>query len=1096
MVCLECCFPLVTCMVSCNENAEDKRLPLAVRLQYQRKDYDKIQDLVEDAVRATGKLSRVLSWKKYFQLIYSFVSKFGSRDRGQDSESVEDIWRRVSVRVACGILDNFTFNEERDENFSAITKDIRGTLIPPLVKFLDLDGKQQVKAASNSKSTLTLKNRVIVATALVRFLKQLPKAMCDQQIPWLITGLSRACGDKDQEVRDQTRQTLVSVAVALGPEYFGFIISELRHCLSYDFKLHARGYVVNTLLNAVAESFPVGSIDYCLVNILEVLFDHLVGEAALLRAKWKDDDHNASGLRKMKEMSEDKAVTGFEYLAKLIDFETSIPVVIEQLEKLLSKCSSNKSFGKAERALEKMCVGFKNNSSATTHALLVFSVAVISKHKDSPSPNSDSEGDKRKQSSASSYREAQKQRTMMIEVPAAKVQRNLDVDKGFLGRWQGVGNDMRISETMAVFGLQNMNSVLRYRMEECTQLASAQVDYFTPVVELLSCCCCSKETKLSSSMRVLSLGLRNITAIVKLPKVAETIEKPMKKLAPRFANVAMATIATASGVELARVCFDTMSALMRNCTEFTVEKEHLTTLLFHVEKDIYDAERQVSAFPLLRSIMFRKFISPQVYDVMTRLMELMVQHENPAIRKQCSNALLQFLMDYPMKDNRRQQHLHFLVNNMRYEHPSGRLAVLELIRVIICKFPQSMLDANIEIVFLPVVQRLTAEEDQEVIKSLEEVLVQLLSRVSQEKFEKAVSFCLAWAQAGQKQSLQRASLFVLRAVLEFSSKLSNSQRSIKLQSMLKICAFIDEVLVNHIEQIQSIVEQASSGDERLDSSSLAWGLLHQSLLFLEQVIKSFWSEQLSDTLHGLLERTLSLSLFPHPWIRSTLHRTWTCWVEKDASSKQFKSEIAHYLMDQLRQEKQKLTGSTSISDWVSCLYAFSKEDPELIQLSTEQLCKFGKHSRENCDKASPLLYLEKVFNGGIPVICLTEKTLLQAAGLFQHLNVFDNSTKEISAEVKVLAEKVKNDLQSMVGKERLIELIHMCRMKKMEQKEHRKKQDALIALIDPEFHNKKKMYAQQKKRHLLKRKMEEIKLVRKGHAQEVAQRLAKRFKSK
>lgn len=96
------------------------------------------------------------------------------------------------------------------------------------------------------------------------------------------------------------------------------------------------------------------------------------------------------------------------------------------------------------------------------------------------------------------------------------------------------------------------------------------------------------------------------------------------------------------------------------------------------------------------------------------------------VRQLCSSTLLQFLLDYPLGAKRFQQHLHFLVANLAFEHESGRLAALDLLAVLSSKLPADMLAANAAVIFVPLVARLPADPSPKCRKEVAAALQSLI----------------------------------------------------------------------------------------------------------------------------------------------------------------------------------------------------------------------------------------------------------------------------------------------------------------------------------------------------------------------------------
>jgi len=79
---------------------------------------------------------------------------------------------------------------------------------------------------------------------------------------------------------------------------------------------------------------------------------------------------------------------------------------------------------------------------------------------------------------------------------------------------------------------------------------------------------------------------------------------------------------------------------------------------------------------------------------MDRVAKQMVQSQSLPAQQQCSLLLSRFLVTYPLGKRRLQQHLDFLIRNLSYAHPSGRLSVMTLLRSLLSDFPPELLSVH------------------------------------------------------------------------------------------------------------------------------------------------------------------------------------------------------------------------------------------------------------------------------------------------------------------------------------------------------------------------------------------------------------------
>lgn len=103
----------------------------------------------------------------------------------------------------------------------------------------------------------------------------------------------------------------------------------------------------------------------------------------------------------------------------------------------------------------------------------------------------------------------------------------------------------------------------------------------------------------------------------------------------------------------------------------------------------------------------------------------------------------------------------------RYEHASGREAVLEMLHTIIMKFPDTVLEEHAEALFLPLVVRLVNDQANHIRAMVGTVLKVLMNRVSARALQRLLDFSLTWYK-GDNSRLWRPSSQVRNSKLLFS----------------------------------------------------------------------------------------------------------------------------------------------------------------------------------------------------------------------------------------------------------------------------------------------------------------------------------------
>ena len=158
-----------------------------------------------------------------------------------------------------------------------------------------------------------------------------------------------------------------------------------------------------------------------------------------------------------------------------------------------------------------------------------------------------------------------------------------------------------------------------------------------------------------------------------------------------------------------------------------------------------DRVSAASTFALMRAVMARRPMIPEIYDVARNVAELVVRAPAVETRALCAKALVQFLLDYPLGERVMRGYLDRLAANLEYEHAAGRLSAARCVRDVVEKFPASAVEAHAMFFFVPLVARLGADEDAKCREAVGECLGALLRRVRDAGVaRKLLTLLVAW----------------------------------------------------------------------------------------------------------------------------------------------------------------------------------------------------------------------------------------------------------------------------------------------------------------------------------------------------------------
>jgi len=101
-------------------------------------------------------------------------------------------------------------------------------------------------------------------------------------------------------------------------------------------------------------------------------------------------------------------------------------------------------------------------------------------------------------------------------------------------------------------------------------------------------------------------------------------------------------------------------------------------------------------------IVARKFVVPEIYDLMEKVSEVAVTSQSPQVRE-LGRGVLQFLPDYPQGKGRLRNQMSFFAKNNSYIHESGRTSIMELLDAEITQFQANLVRQYADLLFVALV---------------------------------------------------------------------------------------------------------------------------------------------------------------------------------------------------------------------------------------------------------------------------------------------------------------------------------------------------------------------------------------------------------
>lgn len=348
--------------------------------------------LVTDAILATGRMARHLSWGAYYKLVQNYLKLSKAKNESE----------RIYIRTLVALLDNFHFpmdvvvdvptedvdNENDDEEANRDDIGTHATIPTPVA--LTAKNRAQISDAVNLRllpslishlethdATTDDNTRIPVSIGIVKVAMHLPAELREPQITRLLTILSQVLRSRSQETRDLARDALNRIAVTLGPSYLPLMLRELRAALLRGPQLHVLAYMTHAMLVYVtsgehAERFD--TLDTCVNDVAHVSAEVIFGQSG----KDVQAEDFKTTMREVRSSSS-KGLDSFAIMARYIT-PSKISSLLAPLRSIMQETESIKTMQLVEEVMKRIASGLNSNKHLVPPELIVLCNTLISQN--------------------------------------------------------------------------------------------------------------------------------------------------------------------------------------------------------------------------------------------------------------------------------------------------------------------------------------------------------------------------------------------------------------------------------------------------------------------------------------------------------------------------------------------------------------------------------------------------------------------------------------------------------------------------------------------------------------------------------------------
>ena len=153
---------------------------------------------------------------------------------------------------------------------------------------------------------------------------------------------------------------------------------------------------------------------------------------------------------------------------------------------------------------------------------------------------------------------------------------------------------------------------------------------------------------------------------------------------------------------------------------------------------------QVSTFQLVKAIIESRLVIPEIYDLVTKLVDQIVLSHTKGVRDACITAVISFMLNFPVGNKRLLALIKHLINNCSFEFEAGRISALSVVQTITKLLPLPVLQDVSTMIFFPMVQACVSDCSSSCRKSASDVLLSLCRRVDVDTFYAFLKYALLW----------------------------------------------------------------------------------------------------------------------------------------------------------------------------------------------------------------------------------------------------------------------------------------------------------------------------------------------------------------
>ncbi|KAK9458006.1 hypothetical protein V1511DRAFT_491455 [Dipodascopsis uninucleata] len=661
--------------------------------------------MAEEAISTIGKLSLGLSWNQYQAVVKRCIINLeNNRDNVR-------FYSRLLESISGAVYKGYSPLQEmkKQHNQAKVSSFLVSEVIPKL--------REIIKLTEESRLT----DRVSVTIPLVKFLTATSEDVLISNLSSIVLELSQHLKNRLQDIRDNIRKVFTKICVLIGPRCLGLMLRQMQTVLKRGSQKHVLSYTTHSLLIGTlsSESTKHGDLDDCLDQVMDICMDDILGSAA----SEKDAEEYRS---KMKEVNENKSYDSIELLAKNIHANKIESMILPIKDIVKSETLTIKAERKINEVLRHISLGLNQNEEGCSKYVIELCLRICSM-----SQLETADRPKRQVSAL----ERKKERFLM-----QKNKKNVPGSKG-------QANNIHYLQRFALEVVKN-----------CLKKNRALIEGFELQQFLIS-------LKAFLTSRHDDIALSSL----KLLATAAKYSKLLNQLDTTYIFEHIVLITQNASTITSEVCqtgLKLLAILIKQSRHSADDNASIAFILKKIELDLIEPDKQSHSLLFLKAIMNQKIMVSEIYDLIDKVREIMVNSQVKVTREVCRSLYVQFLMDYPQGRGRFNNQLRFLVHNLNYPHASGRESILEVIYLLLSKLNDDAIQNMIELLYVPLTMVLVNDDSSECREMTSLLFSTIIQKANKDNLHSILSNCEDWKLQDQSVELANVASQLFESIQE------------------------------------------------------------------------------------------------------------------------------------------------------------------------------------------------------------------------------------------------------------------------------------------------------------------------------------------